>query len=254
VFAEPPPPRLIEPVASPVARVWRGIDALFGVFGLIGSLLLIYVLLFATFAAFEPGPAGEDAVGAAFTIGFEALFAATVLVLATRRRASLSDLGFRRPDRWGPLAIAVVGAYATLFGYGLLIGLLDQLGVDVGWFEGGNSIPLDEEASDGLPRVALIALFGVAVVLVAPIAEELFFRGLLFRSLDEAWPGWAAVVVSGVAFGAFHLNPAVILPFSVIGMLFAWAFRASGSLWVTVAAHFIINALSFIVTIVEVAR
>jgi membrane protease YdiL (CAAX protease family) len=87
---------------------------------------------------------------------------------------------------------------------------------------------------------------------VAPLAEEIFFRALLFRGLDGVWATWAAIVVSGLAFGVFHLNPSVLVPFSVIGMLFAWAFKASGSLWVTIIAHFIINTVSFIVTVIGV--
>ena len=89
-------------------------------------------------------------------------------------------------------------------------------------------------------------------MIVAPLAEELLFRALLFRALDGTWGQWAAVTGSGFAFGAFHANLAVLIPFTLIGMLFAWSFKVSGSLWVTIIAHFIINSLSFIVTVLEV--
>ena len=60
------------------------------------------------------------------------------------------------------------------------------------------------------------------------------------------------MVASGLAFGAFHVSLSVLLPFTVIGMLFAWAFKASGSLWVTILAHFIFNSVALILTVIGV--
>ena len=243
---------MLAPVARP-RPLWRGRDPLIGLGILLGSLVLIIVLLEAVVTAFGLNDTGRSLAGAALTIGYETLFAGGVLLMARRRRLSLADLGFRRPDRWGPLGIAVVGTYATLLGYGLALALLRELGLDTSWFEGSNDIPI-RHGESAVPLAALLVLFGFAVVIVAPLAEELLFRGLLFRGLDGIWAGWAAIVASGAAFGIFHLNPAVLLPFSVIGMLFAWAFRVSGSLWVPIITHFIINSVSFIVTVWEVLR
>jgi hypothetical protein len=237
-------------VAKP-AQIWRGYDPLIGVGLLIGSLVLIVLLLGGVIAVFDLGETGQDFAGAVLTIGFELLFAGAVLLLAQQRRISLRALGFRWPERWGPLGIAVAGTYGTLLAYGALIALLQELGADTDLLEGGNEIPIDE-GLNALTLVGLLALFGVAVVGVAPLAEEIFFRALIFRGLDGIWPTWMAIAVSGLAFGAFHLNLSVLVPFTVIGMLFAWAFKASGSLWVTIIAHFIINTVSFIVTVIGV--
>ncbi len=250
MFAEPPVAPAPLPVAQP-APIWRGYDPLIGVGILIGSLVFVSILLGAIVVGLDLGDTQQDYAAAVLTIGFEALFAGAVLMLARRRRIDLAALGFRRPERWGPLGIATAGTYGTLFAYNLGVALLKEAGVDTSAVEGGNEIPLDD-ALDGLPLFGLLALFGVAVVIVAPLAEEIFFRGLLFRGLDGVWAGWAAIAVSGIAFGAFHLNLAVLVPFSVIGMLFAWAFKASGSLWVVIIAHFIINSVSFIVTVIGV--
>ena len=220
---------------------------------LVGGLVLILVLFGVIAVAVDLDGTGENIVGAVLTIGFELLFAGGVLLMARRRRISIVGLGFRRPDRWGPLGIAVVGTYATLLGYGLAIQALEELGVNTDWLEGGNEIPISSDES-AFPLATLLVLFGIAVVAVAPIAEEIFFRGFIFRALDGVWAGWAAIVVSGAAFGIFHLNLAVLVPFSLIGMLFAWAFRVSGSIWITIIAHFIINSVSFIVTMWEVLR
>ena len=86
----------------------------------------------------------------------------------------------------------------------------------------------------------------------APLAEELFFRGLVYRALSEIWSPTLAIFVSGFLFGAFHLNLSVLIPFTILGMLLAWGFRASGSIWVPIAAHFTINSVSFTVTVIGV--
>jgi hypothetical protein len=83
------------------------------------------------------------------------------------------------------------------------------------------------------------------VVVVAPVAEELFFRGLIFRALVARVPLPVAYAVSGLVFAGFHLNVAVLVPFALIGVIFAWAFWNSGSLWTTIGAHAAVNGLSF---------
>jgi len=251
MFAELPVAPAPPPAVTGPQPIWRGLDALIGIGILIGSFALLIAVLVTLEVATELGDTAADFALAGLTIGFEVLFGVLVLWFAHRRRISLASLGFRRPIRWGPLGIAVTGTYVTLFVYGGAIELLKELGVDPGWFEGTNEIPIDPDQGAGT-LVPLLVLFGMAVMIIAPLAEEVLFRGLIFRALDGAWAGWAAIAVSGLAFGVFHTNLAVLIPFSLIGMIFAWTFRASGSLWVTIIAHFIINTLSFIVTVIGV--
>ena len=250
MFAEPPMAPVL-PLVVEQPRIWRGRDPLVAIGVLIASLVLILGIGAAVVIGLDLSTTSEDFVFAALGIAFELAFAGWVLWLARRRGISFVALGFRRPDRWGPLGIAVVGAYAAMFAWGLFITLLDGLGVDTGWIEGSNEIPVGK-GMDRFPLIGLLLLFGLAVVVIAPLAEEVFFRGLLFRAFDGMWAGWLAILVSGFAFGLFHLNLSVLIPFSVIGMLFAWSFKASGSLWITVLAHFIFNSVSFIVTVIRI--
>jgi membrane protease YdiL (CAAX protease family) len=72
-----------------------------------------------------------------------------------------------------------------------------------------------------------------AFALLPGISEELVFRGLLQRA---APPGWRAIVISGVAFALFHVDPhhaAGVLP---LGLFLAWVASRAGTL-VTIAAH-----------------
>ena len=227
---------------------WRVRDMLYGVGLLIlslGAVVGLAVLLgFPTDD--EGGQAG--AAAAVSTIAFELLFGAAVLLLAYRRGLGLAGLGFVRPSRWGPAVVAWLGAYGILIAYGALLLALQALGIDVAGFAEGNTLPIDADSG-----MAVLALFGVAVVVVAPFAEELLFRALLFRGMRGYWPLAPSLALSGLAFGVFHVNPSVILPFAGIGALFAWANEQTGSLWTSITAHAAVNGISFAlsVTVIE---
>ena len=185
---------------------------------------------------------GEGAEGAAVaaTLAFELCLAAIALAFAARRGAGLAGLGFARPRRWRPLAAAWAGAYLILIAWAAAVRALEALGVPAGGLSGSNAIPI--EAGYGLP---LIALIGATAVLAAPLGEELLFRGLLFRGMRGHWRFGPAALASGALFGLFHVNPGVIVPFALIGVLFAWACERSGSLWTPLGAHAGVNGVSF---------
>ena len=90
----------------------------------------------------------------------------------------------------------------------------------------------------------------IAVVIVAPIAEEVFFRGLIYRAIGGMYSPLWGMIISGLLFGLFHFNLGVLVPFSLIGILLAWGFQSSGSLFVPMMVHFVINSISFVVTVV----
>lgn len=224
---------------------------LFGFGGLVLSFVFVSAILIAVVSFTALDQREMDSVGLVVTLLWEASFAAIVLLLAVRRGATFRMLGFRRPERWGPLPISIVASYGFLLGYGLFIQLLKELGVDVGWFEGGNQIDI-AEGDSAVPLILALAILGLAVTVAAPLAEELFFRGLVYRALSETWSPFLALFVSGLLFGAFHLNLSVLIPFTILGMLLAWGFRASGSIWVPIITHFTINSVSFTVTVIGV--
>jgi len=90
-------------------------------------------------------------------------------------------------------------------------------------------------------------LFDFASVgIVAPFAEELLFRGVIFAGLAQRMPlGWAAAI-SGVIFGLAHLDPWNILPLAVVGTGLALLYRRTGSLWPNIVAHGAFNAVALI--------
>src|SRR5438477_578053 len=107
---------------------------------------------------------------------------------------------------------------------------------------------------DLLPVIAftvlgIILVFALLVTAVAaPLCEEVFFRGMLFRLLRTRVPLWAAVLLSAIAFGLAHASPAVsaaLLPtFMYMGTVLAVIYARTGWLTNTVLLHGLSNAIA----------
>ena len=80
--------------------------------------------------------------------------------------------------------------------------------------------------------------------MVAPLWEELFFRGLVFKSFLERYSVRKAVVASSLLFALFHLNPWQAIVAFPIGVLNAWLVLRTGSLVPGMLAHFATNTTS----------
>ena len=109
--------------------------------------------------------------------------------------------------------------------------------------------PTQDELADSLALeltpAPVVGLY-IATCVIAPIAEETFFRGFVFGGLRAHWPFWAAALVSSLIFGSVHLTtgPAAIPLLALLGVCFAYLYERSGSLWPAVIAHALNNALA----------
>jgi len=95
------------------------------------------------------------------------------------------------------------------------------------------------------------ALLLLVVLPVVAGVEELLFRGALVGALAAGFPvsPWVLAVFSSVAFGLGHglQGPGGVLVTGVLGFALAAAFVLTGNLWVVVVAHYLVNALEFLV-------
>jgi uncharacterized protein len=93
---------------------------------------------------------------------------------------------------------------------------------------------------------------GILIVVVAPIAEEIFFRGFFFGGLrTRVRFAWAAAI-SGAFFGAVHLSTgdiAVAGQLAALGILLAWLYEEHGSLLPPMCVHLVNNGLAFAVLV-----
>jgi hypothetical protein len=88
----------------------------------------------------------------------------------------------------------------------------------------------------------LALFFGGAVV--APLIEEIFFRGFVFAGLRQQWDWRAAALTSAGLFALAHILPTSLLPIFLLGGLFAFLYQFSGSIWPAILMHALTNTLA----------
>jgi len=177
------------------------------------------------------------------------LFGLTAYLYAffTSRDKPLRFLGFRSPRLpvYYALGVAILLLSFPLQGW---LGQLNKM------------IPLPQSAID-LEKIAnrQISAFLKAgstmdlvlnvflIALLPAIFEEACFRGALQRILIQLFKSpWAGIVVTGMLFSAFHAQFAGFLPRMFLGILLGAVYWYSGSLWVSILAHFLINAVQVV--------
>lgn len=87
-----------------------------------------------------------------------------------------------------------------------------------------------------------VALFNIAIV--PAVCEEILFRGYVLQSFEKSWGIGAAIIISGIIFGLYHLQLANVLPLAGIGMLLAYMTWVTQSIYPAMVAHFVNNGAS----------
>jgi uncharacterized protein len=232
--APPPDPPELPEAAGPQWPPWYAPAALFGSFAavlLAGAPLLPVILTYGISEAL----AGV-ALLALLLVQDGLLVLAAVLFASIKRRPRRWMFGIRATRFWPTvgwvlLAFAVMMAFE--FGY---VALFD----------------VDATNVDELGEDNFIAGFAVsiAVIVVAPVAEELFFRAFFYRALRTRLPVWSAALIDGLVFGALHfqgVDSAVILPvIAVFGVGQCLVYERTGSLFAVIAIHAAFNTVAML--------
>ena len=105
--------------------------------------------------------------------------------------------------------------------------------------------PLVETVLKDADPVGLMSV-GLAVIIAAPIGEELLFRGFLYRALRQHVKVPLALAMTGGLFAILHMSPAQWLPYTVLGVAFGWIYERVGSLWAPIVLHALWNAVMYV--------
>ena len=139
--------------------------------------------------------------------------------------------GLRRPrvSSWRSVLYCVFAVGASLGAIQLYVLAVTALGFD-------NLIPADLPPDLLLPG-GLAILSIVALAVVTPVAEEVFFRGFVLRGLVNRWGVVPGIFLSSVIFAALHFQPGVIFPVFVTGVLLGTLYWQTGSIWPGIGVH-----------------
>jgi len=213
------------------------------------GVLVLVVLVFALVSIIT-APFGADAAALLMGEGELTFLGASVLLVATQiglllvswflvfrpgALAALPSLPGRDPGGairaglgWG--IVAWVGATAASAG---VVWVLESLGIDA-----------EPQAAERAIQILDPWLVILAVVILAPIAEEVFFRGVVFNAwLREGGRRWA-FIGSSALFALIHASVVALLPIFLLGLALAWIYQRTGNLLAPIAMHAMVNGIS----------
>jgi len=243
-----PPPPTTGPPGGPAAPEAGGADrwapwtaplALFAafVFAIMGAIVVGVVgALFG--AQFDHPP---PAVNIAATVVQDAAFIGAAVLFAGRvGRVLPAQFGFVR-TRVGPAIGWMAAAYAVYVALGAVWGHIVNT---------SKTDKLPDSLGADRSTAALVAVC-VLVTVIAPLAEETFFRGYFFGALRN-WRGpWPAALITGLFFGGIHVfgtDVVFLVPLAILGFMLCVVRERTGSLLPCIALHALNNALAFGIT------
>ena len=237
----------MEAQAQPQPVPWGFRDS---IWGLLGGLLLVFIVPPLLVLPFDPNLADPDKASDAAILAAQALFDVGLVLVAIgmasqwrfRLRDALPLLGLRsfRPSAIGWM-FAMLGAYylfAGLFAAYVLKPDQEDIGKQLGVCN---------------PGIGIVIAAVVAITVIAPVAEEIFFRGFFFAGLRSGWSLWPSALLSGAVFGLVHAptGPTAAIPLAALGAGLAWLYNKTDSLWPCIFAHFINNALAISIVVAK---
>lgn len=98
---------------------------------------------------------------------------------------------------------------------------------------------------EGKDRIAM-AIGSIGPCVSAPVFEEVLYRGFLLPALACFFPMWVAIPASSVLFALHHLNPTMVLPLAMLGLIWAILYSKSRNLTVTILIHAMWNSRVFL--------
>jgi len=176
----------------------------------------------------------------AFTVGYVALFALIWYLAIKKRGSNWPGLGFRSFDFLRGVGLVLVWFFLAriiIFAYALFA---EQIGIEL-----PNDVTRRLPEVFG-PDVAGFLLAIAVVAILAPVIEELFFRGFIYPVFRQHWGVPVAIIANGLLFALFHFSLLLFVPFAVIGFILAYLFERTNSLGPPIILHALNNFLSVI--------
>ena len=243
IVSEPPPPER-RPTKAPTLVPWGIIDA-GELLALAFSLLVLLGIVVAHLRArFAWSLAGPDQMAGLVAIQYLLLITVCFLVMLRRVRTSagreLSVLGWRCPRGLRTAVLWGVGGYGVYLLAILGVTRLPHLLLGSALTPAQVGIHLLGDTTT-LSTVIYLVLLG----LIAPIAEELLFRGFVYAALRNHLSAVPAILLSSVAFGLMHVNTPGNWQILVFGVVLGVLYERTRSVIPCVICHALNNLLVF---------
>lgn len=185
-------------------------------------------------ATLQSASTGGNAILAALVSAFSSVI---TLVIFLKTKWTPLTRGYLLSKPWGTLL------WVALFSLGTIIPLsflYEQLGIE-----------MDENTQQIITSMMKEPWGYVAIGILAPLAEEVVFRGAILRTLLGIMSKknhWVAIMISAAIFGVVHANLAQFINALLMGLLLGWMYYRTGSLVPGILLHWVNNTMAYVLT------
>ena len=211
----------------------------------IGAVVLAFAVLLVAAVVLQATPLSDDATTALLQFGTSLLLLGFAVLLvrglpAHERRA----------------ALAVKHSVGGTIGLGITLGIGIVIAAGTIIFVGQEIDPVVERRLEDVEEIGTVpwqlTITVIALVVLAPLGEELLFRALLLRGLVRRLRFWPAAIITSLLFAGAHPDAYILWPRAVAlvltGLVLAWLYRWRGY-WASVTAHATVNTVASIALI-----
>ncbi len=183
-------------------------------------------------ATLQAASTGGNAILAALVSAFSSVI---TLIIFLKTKWTPLTRGYLLSKPWGTLL------WVALFSLGTIIPLsflYEQLGIE-----------MDENTQQIITSMMKEPWGYVAVGILAPLAEEVVFRGAILRTLLGIMSKknhWVAIMISAAIFGVVHANLAQFVNALLMGLLLGWMYYRTGSLVPGILLHWVNNTMAYV--------
>ncbi|MEA4924547.1 MAG: type II CAAX endopeptidase family protein [Syntrophomonadaceae bacterium] len=209
---------------------WGFIDVIVVYLAILGTSLIVQRLML------ETGASEMQYFLTAFGVQFLATILFVYLLAVLFKQGKWSDLGLR------PARLADLGIYGILGGILLIIMVL-IMGLVLKYFQPDLQPQSIEELLRSASRLPDFLVLAAAATILAPISEEIFYRGMVYPLLRKYLGAAGGAVAAGMVFGLAHYDLWRALPLAVGGAALCYIYEKSGSILVSMAAHGVWNGI-----------
>jgi len=227
-------------------KPWR-LEAILQFWGLLflswfGGMVVCGLLRKAGIAGFEdPDDPGSIFIG---TLSLQGVAWILIGIFLWQHQVSWIDaFGLRDPGLRRALKLAVPVGFAAL----LIAWLLQSLCV---WIMIRLGHPPGDELAVALLQSAktwwLRAYLGIFAIVLAPVAEEFIFRGMLYPKIKQLGAPKTAFFGINAIFALIHVDMATLVPLFVLGLILTWLYERTDNLLAPISVHAFFNAANYV--------
>ncbi|MCG6970847.1 MAG: CPBP family intramembrane metalloprotease [Gammaproteobacteria bacterium] len=208
---------------------WHALLLLFLLFALEGIIAILFYTLGYRYQGGEPS---------SYAIVLLAIGIVTSLLLKYKNIGYQQLFHFSRSSVQSTVAVFALPLLLICYGEYYLLSDIDAYLMS--WR------PMSTDELDMLTRMIDTGLASFVIVcLVAPVVEEMLFRGLILRGFMNNYSPVKSILLSSLLFAAFHLNVYQFVTAFIVGCLLGWIYIKARSLWPCIIHHALINSTAF---------